>query len=431
MKDKNQESLPPNPLLNHSGTLKGYFMAKMRRMYRRDKFELLKPLVKAITSKWFIRRRFIDFKSYKTLYPNKVDILAEENISLKFSSIKFYGEGHDDSIHEIKNHYSYSVKLNDVMIIGCSDLILLDDKYALYDLRYLDADGAIDYTDYAIKFLKDDECVIEANWAHSTIDEAILLSSNYSINYYHFLLEIVAKFEKLSKLGIDKSIPIIIDRPCLEILQYVELLSYFNSDNRQIIPVEKEVIYKVSSLYHISCPNIIPPNFNDITQIKAKHNLYDVASLLFVRNKLLESSTTKEYSKRIFISRKNASGRRVYNEEEVYNLLKKHNFSIFYPEEHSLLEQVAIFQNAEFIVGATGAAFTNLLFCSDTCKVICLTNFKINISIFSTIARVLNTDLVYIFDKKLILTKDSDLHSNFNIDTKQLNEALEDIMKLK
>lgn len=427
MKGKNQGDLPM-PQLNRNGILKDYLMAKMRRMYRRDKFELLKPVVKAITSNWFIKRKFIDFQSYKKLNNDKVDILLEKNVNLKYSSVKYYGEEGDERIYEVKNHYSYSVKLKDVMIIGCSDVIVLDDKYVLYDLRFLDEDQAIDYTDYAIKFLKNDECVIEANWAESTISEAILLSGNYSINYYHFLLEIVSKFETLSKLNIEKSVPLIIDKSCLGIPQYVELLSYFNTDNRQIIPVEKEIIYKVSMLYHISCPNIIPPNFKNITQIQAKHNLYAIESLFFIRNKLLKLASTNPSLKRIFISRKNASGRRVYNEGEVYTLLKKYDFSIFYPEEHSLLEQVAIFKNAEFIVGATGAAFTNLLFCNDNCKVICLTNYNINISIFCTIARLLNVNMIYLYDTKLTLKEDSDLHSAFTIDINQLDEALQDVM---
>src|SRR5690606_34523680 len=135
----------------------------------------------------------------------------------------------------------------------------------------------------AIKFLKNDVCVIEANWAEFSINEGILLTANYSINYYHFLLEIIAKFEIISKMNIDKSIPVIVDKTCLEIPQYRELLSYFNIDNRAIISIDREVIYKVSFLYHISRPNIIPPNYKNITDIQIKHNLFSTHSLNHIR----------------------------------------------------------------------------------------------------------------------------------------------------
>ncbi|ADY53342.1 hypothetical protein Pedsa_2801 [Pseudopedobacter saltans DSM 12145] len=431
MKDKKFIDVPPNPLMNYSGAIKRYFMAKMRRMYRRDKFELLKPLVKAITSNWFIKRELIDFQSYRKRGSDNVEILYEDEINLKFSSVNFFEESVDNYIYELKNHYVYGVILKNVMVIGCSDLILLDEQYALYDLKFLDDDGAFDYTDYAIKLLKNDVCVLEANWAEFSINEGILLTANYSINYYHFLLEIIAKFEMISKMNIDKSIPIIVDKACLEIPQYRELLSYFNRDNRAIISIDKEVIYKVSFLYQISRPNIIPPNYKNIKDIQIKHNLFSAHSLNYIRGTLLKLPEIKNTPKRVFLSRKNASGRRVYNEEAVYTVLRKYDFSIIYPEEYSIVEQVSIFKNAELIVGATGAAFTNLIFCSNSCKVICLTNFNVNISIFCTIAKLFNIELVYLYDKKLVLKGDSDLHSAFQIDTNKLKEALQYIIGSK
>lgn len=273
--------------------------------------------------------------------------------------------------------------------------------------------------------------MLEANWAEFSINEGILLTANYSINYYHFLLEIIAKFEMISKMNIDKSIPIIVDKACLEIPQYRELLSYFNRDNRAIISIDKEVIYKVSFLYQISRPNIIPPNYKNIKDIQIKHNLFSAHSLNYIRGTLLKLPEIKNTPKRVFLSRKNASGRRVYNEEAVYTVLRKYDFSIIYPEEYSIVEQVSIFKNAELIVGATGAAFTNLIFCSNSCKVICLTNFNVNISIFCTIAKLFNIELVYLYDKKLVLKGDSDLHSAFQIDTNKLKEALQYIIGSK
>jgi len=427
---KIKKSTPNDPFYNYSGTLKGYFLSKMRRIYRRDKFELLKPLIKLITSRWVIKGKFIDFKSYTRLKPHKVHLLFEENISLHYSSAIFYNKTNNEALHEVKNHYRYCAKLNNVTIIGSSDIIILDEKYVLYDLKFWDKENVFDYTDNAIQFYKNDFCIIEIKKSLFNIDEAILLSGNYSFNYYHFLFEIIGKFEVLSKLNLDKSIPIIIDSNCLKVPQYVELLSYFNTDNRNIIPVDKEILYQVSTLYHVSCPNIIPPNFKNITDIKSKHNLFYLDSLNFTRNKLLKL-TEKENSsnsKRIFISRKNASGRRIYNEEQVYELLKKFNFSIIYPEDYTLLEQVSLFKNAKLIVGATGAAFTNLLFCANTCKVICLTNFNINVSIFSTIAKHIGFKLIYIHDERLVLEEFSDLHSAFDIDLQKLEMALLEIM---
>ncbi|HVU98016.1 MAG TPA: glycosyltransferase family 61 protein [Puia sp.] len=65
---------------------------------------------------------------------------------------------------------------------------------------------------------------------------------------------------------------------------------------------------------------------------------------------------------RLYVSRKLASRRKVVNEAELLPLLEKFGFTVFYPEKHSFLEQVAIFSRVRWLVGEHGSGLTNLLF---------------------------------------------------------------------
>lgn len=69
-----------------------------------------------------------------------------------------------------------------------------------------------------------------------------------------------------------------------------------------------------------------------------------------------------ELTDRIYICRKNATQRKIINEEEVISVMKKFNFNIICPENYTFFEQVSIFCKTRYVVGIHGAGLTNMLF---------------------------------------------------------------------
>jgi hypothetical protein len=65
---------------------------------------------------------------------------------------------------------------------------------------------------------------------------------------------------------------------------------------------------------------------------------------------------------RLYISRAKAGKRRLVNEAEVVSLLQSFGFQVVYAEALSYQDQVALFYNAEVVVGVHGAGLTNVLF---------------------------------------------------------------------
>ncbi|WP_461138030.1 glycosyltransferase family 61 protein [Spirosoma pomorum] len=64
---------------------------------------------------------------------------------------------------------------------------------------------------------------------------------------------------------------------------------------------------------------------------------------------------------RIYISR--AGRRSILNEDELIALLRTYDFQIIEDVPRSVAEQIAIYQQAEFIIGPHGASMTNVLWC--------------------------------------------------------------------
>ena len=243
-----------------------------------------------------------------------------------------------------------------------------------------------------------------------------------SDNYYHFLYEILSKFEYLKKLRLDIKLPLIFDAATKNVRQYQELISFFNEPRREILYLERNKLYYFKSLIHITIPNFIPSHFKQLQNIKAKDILFSSSNLKFLSESLQPMISKGKYPSKLYLSRKIASNRRQFNETEVEGYLNSKGYFSLNPSDYSIYEQLLFFYNADIIVGGSGAAFSNIFMCRAHCKIICLSNYKLDLSIFSTIASLKNLELVYIIDKKLSFNKKSELHDHFLIDINDLKQ---------
>lgn len=76
----------------------------------------------------------------------------------------------------------------------------------------------------------------------------------------------------------------------------------------------------------------------------------------------LIKDTPNNFSKKVFISRKDTQNRTIINEDEIFELFEKHGFKRYCLGKLSFLEQVKLFHGAETVIAAHGAGLTNLIF---------------------------------------------------------------------
>jgi hypothetical protein len=74
-------------------------------------------------------------------------------------------------------------------------------------------------------------------------------------------------------------------------------------------------------------------------------------------------------NRRILVARK-GSTRTIHNLEQVQAFLSRYEFETVYLEKMSLLDQILLFQSAEFIISPHGAGLANLIFCHPGTRVI-------------------------------------------------------------
>jgi len=117
---------------------------------------------------------------------------------------------------------------------------------------------------------------------------------------------------------------------------------------------------------------------------------------------------TQVAKKRLYVSRKDASSRKLINEDTVIALLERYGFESVQLSEYNFNDKIALFQQSECVIGLTGAGLTNIMFCNKGTKLLELFPPSFIHYLYSSIATHLEFDYQF-----LTLTNASSL-SRFN-----------------
>jgi capsular polysaccharide biosynthesis protein len=209
--------------------------------------------------------------------------------------------------------------------------------------------------------------------------------------------------------------------------QFKQLIDAFNLFGLEYIPAIKGKLYPIHKLHHITCPNIIPPDYSKPAAMKSSDILYSIDSLEYLKNTMLSQKAEMDFPDKVYLSRRNASNRRKFNEDEVFEMLKKYGFDEVLPEDYTINEQVALFNQAKIIVTGSGAALTNVLFCSEKCRIVVLVKDELLFSGFSSLASFSNAEMIYmVSDEKSENVKK--IHSSFKINVSNLEKLIKKIL---
>lgn len=178
---------------------------------------------------------------------------------------------------------------------------------------------------------------------YKNIDEAVLFNSKSGLNVFHFYNDVLPKIWDAKKEHGDK--PFLISEELYVSILFQYFLSYEFVKRIRWHVVKKDTYYFV----------------NKLILIKAEE--YNSEHLKFIADKILEQNSFEQGQKlKIFINRKESSGRTISNFKDLEKTLIENNFLILYLEEMSISKQIEFFSNADFIIGIHGAGLANIIF---------------------------------------------------------------------
>lgn len=192
---------------------------------------------------------------------------------------------------------------------------------------------------------------------------AVIAQSGYTY-YYHWIAEVLGRLALLEMHGVDYD------------YLYVPTHVPYMRETLQLFGVDPSKIIEASDEFVFSADQLIVPSLVARTRTEGCPRLVHYLPkhiLFYIKNKLL-SAVDKQplnhtFSKRVFLSRKDASARKMLNEDDVFKLFESKGFERYVLSEMSIVDQILLFNQAEIIVGALGSNLTNVIFCNPDARI--------------------------------------------------------------
>ncbi|MDB4224440.1 glycosyltransferase family 61 protein [Granulosicoccus sp.] len=146
------------------------------------------------------------------------------------------------------------------------------------------------------------------------------------------------------------------------------------------------------------------------------------------RRELLPMQTIST-GRRLYISRRDANSRKFVNEDDVVHLLENVGFDIIELSQYNFVQKIALFANAEIIVGLSGAGLTNLMFCARGTRVIEIFPTNFVTYFYASMAGYLELDYrALIIENHSVLSTLNKYYGNLVLDLELLRETLRDVV---
>ena len=184
---------------------------------------------------------------------------------------------------------------------------------------------------------------------------SVLLASTGGGTYHHWMMDVLTRFPFLEQSGRE---PASIDH---FLVNGMDLRFQKESLLKLGIPLNKCVV--ISKRRRIRCAKLLVPSLAFPTS-RPSHEACVFLSKLFAKK------GSEPARGRLLVGRSGGVSRQVRRWEEIRNKLIPLGFSEFDPGQASLQEQADAFRGAEIVVGAHGAALTNLVFCRPGTRVL-------------------------------------------------------------
>jgi hypothetical protein len=186
---------------------------------------------------------------------------------------------------------------------------------------------------------------------------AIFFNGNLH-NYYHWMTEGILSLDILSRaIGPDSNVNIVLPKSMdiNAVFDHRESLRAVGLDRYNIVEVAANLI-KVREAIWVDrdLVNSMPPSC--LKEFRQR-----------VAARYAGSGGSRK--RRLLVARKGPT-RIIHNIEQIHGFLSKHDFETIYLEGMSVVDQIRLFQSAEFVISPHGAGLANLLFCEPGTKVI-------------------------------------------------------------
>lgn len=320
----------------------------------------------------------------------------------------------------------YIAEVRNALVTGGTNLVMTGDLVICHDLY----DFTHDYTSEELNgraFIwpqRQRIAWLMRNTSGRELDRAACFTDACASNYAHWITEILPRINMFCRAEESSEVPLIVNDDLHRNL--MESLRAVAGDKREILTLPTGISVKVERLSLTSVTGYVPFERRSNRLRNHSHGRFSPFALLSLRQRLQErlGAPSGLPIRRIFIKR-NSGIRNITNACEIEELLVARGFLVVEPELLTHAQQVELFSNADVVVGATGAAMVNLIFCKPAAKIIIMIPIYRHTSYWywQNIACAVGNRVNYVLGK-ITRTAESRIHSDFQINPSDLLDAI-------
>ena len=233
-------------------------------------------------------------------------------------------------------------------------------------------------------------------------------------NYFHFIFDLLPKIYLLKKNLLIESINYF----------YVPEIKDWQKKIYSLFNIEKERLIDSKQFRHVEGDWVIAVSHPWYFKGYIQDETINIPEWIIKDNRNFFLPLIKKFNnnKKIFLDRSSSAYThcQIKNNDEIIDILTKRGFTSYRVEELDIEEQIFLFSEASIIVGAHGAAFTNIIFCNPKTKIIEIIPELHPSRKCYRICQILKLRYKRITTKES--NKDKDFPFNILLDKKHLNE---------
>lgn len=209
---------------------------------------------------------------------------------------------------------------------------------------------------------------------------SLLLAATEGRRYFHWMMDVLPRVKIVREHCSLSDFDHVITNP---------ITSPFQRETLEAMGIDWDRVVETNSNYQVECEELLVPSF------PRGNGQIPEWSINFLRS-TFGIEEPSETSQRIYISREGARRRRVRNEKEVASLLRRRDFVILRPSQHSVVEQARQMASATHVIAPHGGGLTNVIFCQLGTSILeVFPSININ-PCFWLIAEVINAKYKYV-----------------------------------
>ena len=208
--------------------------------------------------------------------------------------------------------------------------------------------------------------------SRARLEAGAVFTDACAFNYAHWLTEVLPRLCLFCSENRHFDVPLIVDAGLHPNIEYS--LMAVSGNAHPIVKLEDGESVEVKRLLFVSPTGYVPFQRRAGPAGGHVHGAFSPHALTRLRERLagVVDPASRLLPTKIVLRRRFGM-RMMLNARAVEAELLQRGFSVIEPENLTFSEQYHVFSNAEIVVGATGAAFANLIFCSPRTRlVICL-----------------------------------------------------------